>query len=66
MQTWGVGTFIIGLLMVLAGLTGWPSAVERGMAAPGVYEQKRIMLKERPISYDNWTMQLQRQKERGR
>jgi hypothetical protein len=62
MQTWGVGTFIIGLLMIWGGLTGWTSTQK----TPVFYEQKRIVLTEHPMSYDSWVNQLQRKKERGR
>jgi hypothetical protein len=66
-QTWGLGTFIIGIVMIYGGLTGWPSEVSRGATAPGVYEQQRLRSTEGPpAGYDNWTNQLQRQKERGR
>jgi hypothetical protein len=56
----GFVTFLIGIAFVVAGLTGWPSECSRGMTAPGVYEKRGIVLKERTYGYDHWTNQLVR------
>ena len=65
-----IGGFLMlafGLASMGAGLSGWAAEVNRGMAAPGYYEQQQLRATEGPPDgYDNWQNQLQRKKERGR
>jgi hypothetical protein len=64
-----IGGFLMlafGLSLMVAGLNGWASEINRGMTAPGVYEQKHLKLNDKPYGYDNWTEQLKRKKDRGR
>ena len=63
----GIIMLAFGLASIAGGLTGWASEVSRGATAPGYYEYKQIRATDGPpAGYDNWTKQLQRQKERGR
>ena len=62
----GVLTFITGIVFIILGLAEWPSSCQRGPTPPGVYETRRLQAKDVTHSYDHWTNQLQRQKDRGR